>query len=489
MQVAPRTPVLVGVGTVSQRLDEPGAGLDDSGMVVEAARRAIADSGSRRLTERVGWIGSTRGMAGLLDVGRDVAAELGIDAHTVVADIGIPQQTLINMALTAIATGEIDAAIVCGGEARWRADLARRARLDLSAAPAAIDRNPDEELAVTTEMVAAPEIAVGVVAPVQQYAMIENARRVAAGWTIDEHLDGIAELWHRFNTVAGSNPGAAFPRRRSRAGIRDSGPHNRLLAFPYNKWHVSQWSVDQSAALVVCSAKVAAECGVSRDHWVFPHVALESSHSLSLSRRRDLHRWPAMKVLGQVAAGRLGRPVAEIDYLELYSCFPAAVCIQQSELGIGSDCVPTITGGMTFAGGPFNNFVYQATAAMARRLRSDPGSFGAVTGVSGLLTKPTLAVWSTRPPAEPVVVADLVVEAAAATEEVALDQSPDGRGTVVTYTVVSAADGVATVYAIVDLDSGARAVAAVDDSSLATSAMVDEFIGRRVQIRGTVLSV
>jgi len=489
MQVAPDTPVLIGVGSVSQRFDEPGAGLDDTGMIVEAVRRAIADSGSHPIRGRVGWIGSTRGMAGLLDAGCNVATELEIEAHTVVAEIGIPQQTLVNRALRLIAAGEVDAAIVCGGEARWRADVARRAGFDLMSEPTESGHGPDEELVPNDEIVAAPEVAVGVVAPVQQYAMIENARRAAAGWTIDEHLDGIAELWHRFNTVAGSHPGAAFPRRRSRADIREHGPHNRLLAFPYNKWHVSQWSVDQSAALLLCSAGVAAECGVSLDRWVFPHVALESSHSLSLSRRRDLHRWPAMGVLGEVSAARIGRSIAQMEHLELYSCFPAAVGVQQCELGVPSDRVPTITGGMTFAGGPFNSFVYQATVAMARRLRSDHGSFGAVTGVSGLLTKPTLAVWSTKPPPEPVLVADLVVEAAGATAEVALDQSPDGRGTVATYTVVPDAHGPSKVYTIVDLDSGARAVAAVKDPDLAVSAMVEDLIGRRVQVVGTVLSV
>ena len=33
----------------------------------------------------------------------------------------------------------------------------------------------------------------------------------------------------------------------------------------------------------------------------------------------------------------------------------------------------TITGGMAFAGGPFNNFVLQATVAMIERLRRQPG--------------------------------------------------------------------------------------------------------------------
>src|SRR5207249_3367480 len=116
-----------------------------------------------------------------------------------------------------------------------------------------------------------------------------------------------------------------FPTRRDAAFLRDPSPDNRPLAFPYNKWHCSQWTVDQAAALLLCSAEVARDHGVPTDRWVFPRVALESSHGLPLSRRRELHRWPAMDVLGRAAAHHLGRPVAEAEHTELYSCFPSAV--------------------------------------------------------------------------------------------------------------------------------------------------------------------
>ena len=71
--------------------------------------------------------------------------------------------------------------------------------------------------------------------------------------------------------------------------------------------------------------------------------------------------------------------------------------VQQRELGLPLDGTPTVMGGMAFAGGPFNNFSYQSTAAIVGRLRDAPGTTGLVTTVSGLLTKPGLAVWSTEP--------------------------------------------------------------------------------------------
>ena len=53
-------------------------------------------------------------------------------------------------------------------------------------------------------------------------------------------------MWARFNLWPLDNPAAAFPRRRSATDIATPGPHNRPLAYPYNRWHSSQWTVNQA---------------------------------------------------------------------------------------------------------------------------------------------------------------------------------------------------------------------------------------------------
>lgn len=486
MAIEPRTPVLVGVGAAGQRVSEPGGGLDCTGLIIEAARAAVADTGAAGLGPRVGWIGATRGLSWLPDAARRVSEALGAHAHSVAVDVGIPQQRVINLAIEAIRSGAADIAIVCGGETKYRDDTARRAGVELPG-HGQDDLVPDEQLSPEGEIIARPEIDVGAVAPVQQYAMIENACRAAHDWSIAAHRDDIAGLWHEFNAVAQANPRAAFPTPMTAEAIRDHGPDNRPIAFPYNKWHNSQWSVDQAAAMVICSAEAAADLGVSRDRWVFPRAALESSQSLSLSRRAELHRWPAMGVLGRAAEAHLGVPVAAMEHLELYSCFPAAVRVQREELGLDPARVPTVTGGMAFAGGPFNNFVYQATVDVIERVRADPGSYGAVSVVSGLLTKPGLTVWSTAPPQARVLMGDLAEDARAATAVAPLDEDPDGDGTVATYTVVYTDDEPSRICAIVDLDSGERAVGAVDDPVLAAAAVTEELIGARVTVTGREL--
>jgi hypothetical protein len=55
--------------------------------------------------------------------------------------------------------------------------------------------------------------------------------------------------------------------------LLELGPENRPLALPYGKWHASQWTVDQAAALLLCSVAAAERFGVDRAQWVFPLVA------------------------------------------------------------------------------------------------------------------------------------------------------------------------------------------------------------------------
>jgi acetyl-CoA C-acetyltransferase len=257
------------------------------------------------------------------------------------------------------------------------------------------------------------------------------------------------------------------------------------LAFPYNKWHSTQWTVDQAAALVLCSVEAARRLGVPTDRWVFPHVGLESSQAVSLLARREPHRWPAMGVLGRAAAGWTGRPVADAEVVEVYSCFPAAVRVQQRELGLDPEGTPTVTGGMAFAGGPFNNFVYQATSEVVGRLRADPGARGLVTTVSGLLTKPGLAVWSTEPDPRGPLLGDLATEAARVTAQVPVVATLDGYAgpaTVATYTVTPDGQEPAHTVVVGDTGDGRRCVAFSDDRELAAHVEATEFIGSAVTV-------
>jgi acetyl-CoA C-acetyltransferase len=475
----PRTPVLVGVGTASD--DAPATEL-----MARALVAAGSDAGSSGLVAMIDRIAVPQGSWTAPDPGRLVAGAVGApSARTHLSELGIPQQTLINQAVAALLAGESAVAAVVGGEAkRWARDRAAEGEEAEITQPGAV---PDVVHRREGSLMEPVEVAHRLWDPVQQYAMIDNALRAADVLSLREHRTEIAVLWEAFNQVARANPLAAFPTPMDAHQIDTPSARNRPLAFPYNKWHSTQWTVNQAAALLLCTTEMAVRMQVPPDRWIFPLVGLDSSQAVSLLRRSQPHVWPAMEVLGRAAAVRVGRPVSDVEIVEAYSCFPAAVRVQQRALGLDRLAAPTVTGGMAFAGGPFNNFVLQATAAVVARLRDDPGSLGAVTTVSGLLTKPGLGIWSATPDGRPPLLADLAGRSESETGTVDVVATLDGyqgEGTVVTYTVTFEGMEPVRTVALFDTTDGRRCVAVSVATDLATHAIESELIGTRARIGG-----
>ena len=328
----PRTPILVGVGSAS--------GDAEATELMSRALVTAGDDAGGRLLPQIDRLAVPQGSWSYSDPARMVAEAVGASsARTHLVELGIPQQSLINGALQAIAAGESEVAAVVGGEAkRWARDQARAGRENAETAqPGAV---PDVVGRRPGPLMEPVEVAHRLWDPVQQYAMIDNALRSFEGHTLSQHRSEIAHLWEGFNRVARDNPDAAFPDPMDAATLDTPSASNRPLAFPYNKWHATQWTVNQAAALLLCSVEAAGRLGVPTDRWVFPLAGVESSHAVSLLRRRQPHAWPAMGVLGRAVAEHIGRPIAEVEIVEAYSCFPAAVRVQQRELALDRTAAP-----------------------------------------------------------------------------------------------------------------------------------------------------
>jgi len=478
----PRTPVIAGVGIATQSVDQPGGGDDAAALMTTAARRAGADSGSKAVLAAVQQVAVPAGTWAYPDPGRLVAERIGAaGARTVLVQVGIPQQTLFDDAYRAIRGGELDVALVVGGEAARRAAMARRAGVEVHDTVQR-DVAPDELQLPKTEIITRLEIEGGIASAMAPFALIDSALRFAEGKTIAEQRDEIARLYAGFSAVAATFPHAAFPEPRSEAFLREPSESNRPFSFPYNKWHCAQMNVDQAAAILICSADAARRLGVDATRVVYPVVALESSLFVPVSRRRQMHRWPAMEVLGAAAVAHLGFPLSDIESVEIYSCFPAAIRVQQRALGLPLDGIPTITGGEAFAGGPWNNFVLQTTAAMVDRIRARAEPYGLVTALSGLMNKPGLAVYATEPPEQPALVADLVDDATRATET--LEVVTGYRGSAVIAACTAAYDGLDAVRCtvIADTPAGDRCIATAHDPEIARASTTEELIGRTIQV-------
>ena len=77
MDSAQEIPVLVGVGQISQRLEDPREAAEPLEMMVAALAHAGEDSGTPKLLQRADSIYVVRGAWGYGDPGRIVAGRLG----------------------------------------------------------------------------------------------------------------------------------------------------------------------------------------------------------------------------------------------------------------------------------------------------------------------------------------------------------------------------------------------------------------------------
>jgi acetyl-CoA C-acetyltransferase len=400
----PRTPVVVAVGQVEQRTSDLTAALEPTALLAEAARAAQADSGTDRLLGAVDTLAVIHILSHrYLDPGSLVAAELGIAPGRTIGtdDGGNYPQALLNRACAEIAAGSSGTWLI-GGAETWRTRQAARAQGTwLDWATQDDDVAPTESVTNQQALSHDGEWARGVVLPASIYALFENAFRARHGWSIDEHRDRLAALYAGFNEVAVANPHAWIREPWTAAEIRDPSPRNRMVGFPYTKVMNANNAVEQAACFVVTSVGQARDLGISSDRWVFPWSGSDAHEHWYVSHRASLGRAPAIGIAGRAALRLAEVDVDDLAHIDVYSCFPSAVQIAAEEIGLTTERPLTVTGGLSFGGGPWNNYVSHSIATMVERLRDDAGALGLVTANGGYLTKHAFGVYSTTPPSRP----------------------------------------------------------------------------------------
>ncbi len=482
MAIDPRTPVLVGAAALQQRLEDPLEALEPTALMAAALERAADAAGDRELLTRASSIRIPRGFWNYPDPGRIVAERIGAEnARTVVAEVGVLQTTLFGTASWDIARGRTDIVLIAGGEAKYRTLRAKILGREAPLTAQGEDARPDEVLRPHGDIISPLEVQRYLARPINQYSIIENALRAADGTSLRRHRDQVANMWAGFSEVAAGNPDAWDRVAHSADEIANPGPRNRMLAFPYTKLHSSQWNVDQAAGLILCSVEAARRFRIPEDRWLFPLAVTESNHMLPLSERAELHRSPGFRIAAGRALEMAKLAIDDVAYRELYSCFPSAVRVQALELGIAKRPL-SLSGGMTFGGGPLNSFVIQAMARMAEVLRENPGSAGLLTGVSGILTKQGVSLWSTRPSPDGFRFEDVSDEVAAATQRIPVDERYVGPAKIASYTVLYEDGEPAQGVAICDAAGPKRIIANTRDADLAQAMTREEFCGRETRI-------
>jgi acetyl-CoA C-acetyltransferase len=477
----PNTPVLVGVGQLLNRIDTLEETIEPIEMMLRASELAEQDTGAAGVLKQVRSVRVIRGVWSYDNPAALIAERIGATGAQTVGTLfgGNQNQAIINQTATAVSNGELDLVLITGAENGYSANKARKAgtQLPTTSAPGRYDLLIGAQKPEHHEY----EIAKGIQQAIQVYPMYENAIRHQRGETIPEHLKRVSELWSRFNDVAQTNPHAWVRQNMTAEEIRTPSTANRQISFPYTKFMNANMMVDMAASLIMCSVAKAKQLGIAERLWVYPVAGAQGYDHFSASVRDDFCSSPGIRMTGARVLELAETEVGDLSFVDLYSCFPSAVQIAASELGLSHEDPLTVTGGLTFGGGPLNNYVMHSIARMVERLRENPGAKGLITANGGNLYKHVHGVYSSAPPERDFQHANVQPEIDALPSRECL-ATYRGDVTVESYTVMFAAGQPAVGHFSCLTPAGSRVWVNTRDEDLMQSMLKEEFCGRAASV-------
>jgi acetyl-CoA C-acetyltransferase len=481
-RLAARTPVLVGYGQMNQYDENPDVEPID---LMAAAARVAADP---RVLEAVDSVRIVNILSWRYrDPGRLLAQRIRADdASTRYTGVGgnVPQ-TLVNQACLDIQAGRTDLVMIAGAETfRTRTRLRNRGLKpdwisEAESVPFAEGANEN------LPMVGPAELRINLDRPAYVYPMFEQALRIRAGESVERHRRRIGELWSQFSVVAQRNPYAWNRAPLAAEEIWQPNEGNRMISWPYTKLMNSNNMVDQGAVIILAAAETATRLQIPTERWVFPYAGTDSHDTYAVGERLELDASPAIRIGGRRVLDLAEVGIDDLELIDVYSCFPSAVQVAAAELGlpVGDPDRPlTVTGGLTFAGGPWNNYVTHSIATMAERLASNPGEKGLITANGGYLTKHSFGIYGAEPPGHEFRWEDVqsVVDAEPTRRA---DVEWSGVGTVEAWTTPFGRDGSPQkAFIAVRTPEDARNLAVITDPDEAAATVRDDIAGAKVAV-------
>lgn len=428
------TPILIGIGQSVEAIpDDLTSAASHAEMAGRAARAALKDAGVDGTL--VDWLACVRTfsdsspayacpLGGPDKFPRAVAARIGAAPEHAIYDVigGQSPQNLVAEAAQALMAGEVKFAVVAGGEALANMRAAQRSGASLDWSETHEGDWEDRGLFSGPMIISQTELAHGLIDAMAYYGFIETARRIKAGRTVADHRDYMAKLIAPMSDVAAQNPYAMFPHSFGADEIAAPTAANRNLISPFLKNMVAKDGVNQGAAVVMTTVGQAEALGVPRDKWVFLRGHAEAQESLMLDRT-DLSRSFAMDLVIHGALEAANVSPSDIDYADIYSCFPCVVDQAATQLDRKEKAM-TLTGGLPFFGGPGNNYTLHGICEVVAACRRAPGSLGLAHGNGGWMSKQAVGIYSTV-----FKDGDVFADKAAMAETIAAQSSPGQTST------------------------------------------------------------
>lgn len=381
-----RIPVIIGVGQINDRPENPVDGLDSLGLMVEALRIAEQDAGGGewlKLADGV-LIVDQISFAKMGDLSGPVAEAIGAtpkECRKTKYPMGDSPVRLLNEAANIIGSGEGQIVAVTGAEAlrtaAARAKAAMAAKGEQKEVSAIRDASKQRPIAYRDKF--------GLTAPVDVYPLYENAGRHAYGQTLEEGQRESGEIWSRFSQVADAEEGAWIHAPKSIEEVITPTADNRPISFPYTKFMVANSSVNQGAGFIVTSLGEAKRRGISEEKLIYVGQGASANEPGDFLKRDDYtHSVSMAKTLNRTMELN-GLKTDQLDFVELYSCFPCVPKMARRVIDWPVEKPATVFGGLTFGGGPIANYMSHAIVCMVEKLREE-GKYGMLFANGGFAT-------------------------------------------------------------------------------------------------------
>ena len=473
--------VVIGISAIQQKgnfenLDEALHLMD------KAVKEALSDSGNELVKDYIDEIRIPKGVLRYRDPGKWIARNNNFKniPTTYVTKIGVLQQNLINEACQKIETGEINASIILGGEARFkqlRAVIEKKEYFETK-----LDENPDFYIKAKEDLYGDEELAELGAMAVGYYATMETAIRKNDGEGIEEHQNNIALMYEEFSKIASENKDGWLNHPYAKEDILETSKKNKMLAYPYNKLHCTSWNVNQSAAIIICSEELANELEIDNKKRVYPISSSENNHMIAIQQRPKLHESLGMTYAANSINKMIERLDIKLDAYDLYSCFPAAIKMFTKSLELDSEIPKTVTGSMPYAGGPLNSFVIHSTVKMIQKIRSLEVEYGLITGVSGMMTKQSFCVWG-KEYREHFIFDDVTERAKLNESPIRLSNISEGKGEIIGYTIIEGNENAAKAVLYLDDEKKHRKVVSSMDKNFINLLTEEEWVGKILRFK------
>ena len=473
--------VVIGISAIQQKgnfenLDEALHLMD------KAVKEALSDSGNELVKDYIDEIRIPKGFWRYRDPGKWIARNNNFKniPTTYVTKIGVLQQNLINEACQKIETGEINASIILGGEARFkqlRAVIEKKEYFETK-----LDENPDFYIKAKEDLYGDEELAELGAMAVGYYATMETAIRKNDGEGIEEHQNNIALMYEEFSKIASENKDGWLNHPYAKEDILETSKKNKMLAYPYNKLHCTSWNVNQSAAIIICSEELANELEIDNKKRVYPISSSENNHMIAIQQRPKLYESLGMTYAANSINKMIERLDIKLDAYDLYSCFPAAIKMFTKSIGLDSEIPKTVTGSMPYAGGPLNSFVIHSTVKMIQKIRALEVKYGLITGVSGMMTKQSFCIWG-KEYKEHFVFDDVTERAKLDEIPIELSNISEGKGEIIGYTIIEGSENAAKAVLYLDDEKKHRKVVSSMDKNFINLLTEEEWVGKTLRFK------